>query len=116
MKIKDAEWKECKECGSRDRVSDEEYGCDSCRKPINQISPNKKHHDYLGATVFYEGEDKTEHLQFCSWECALRGLSKVKTDYFTSLSHLHYDEDVVAGQSARDFFRAIRKFGKKGAK
>jgi hypothetical protein len=114
MKIKEAEFHSCPTCSSRKRVSEEEYGCDVCKKPINnrELDP-KGNRMYLQAQVFSNrGNSSAEQMEFCSWKCALKGLSKVKTDYFVSMPYLHYDE-TQKGIRASDFWAAVRSFGKR---
>lgn len=101
MIIKEAAWETCSACGTRKRVSDEERGCDECAKPLGED-------DSLSATVFSNQDNETVDLHFCSWACALKKLSTVKTDYFISLPYLHFDAG--APQNADDFWKAIRGF------
>jgi len=109
MKIGHEQWRLCKACGHREeRISEDTYGCDNCRKPISVEINNKRHNDYLQATVFSNSaSSESEHLEFCSWECALKKLREVKSDYFITLPYLQYEKDCVPGQSAADFFKAI---------
>ena len=105
MKIKEATYHTCPTCDDRRRVTDDAYGCDECRKPIDF---GGKQRMYLQADVFRNSKP-TQGLQFCSWKCALNGLKKVKSDYFVSLPMLHYD-DHQKGIRAKDFFDAVRAF------
>lgn len=109
MKIKEATYKTCKGCGSKSRLTDESYGCDECRKPIDRGGQERQ---YLQATVF-KHDVESRQLEFCSWKCCLKGLRKVRTDYFVSLPFLHYDER-QKGVRARDFFAAISTGAKNG--
>jgi hypothetical protein len=104
MKITEAVSTQCDKCGARHHVSDEEYGCDVCRKPINRDGQTRQH---LSANVFHNGE-VTTRLEFCSWKCCIQGLRKVKTDYFVALPYLHYDEK-QKGIRAKDFFAEMCK-------
>lgn len=104
MKIKKAQYKEVMR-KTQVIVKDEVYGCDECRKPINRGGEQRQ---YLQATVFKHNVE-ARHLEFCAWKCALKGLSKVKTDYFIGLPYLHYD-DHQHGIRAKDFFDAIKAF------
>lgn len=104
MIIKEAEFKECKECGSRERLSDDKYGCDNCGKPTENVS------NLLRLTVFNHntvGNNENEHLEFCSWKCCLQKLKSVKTNYFVNLPYLHFDECEVEGISVQDFLACI---------
>jgi hypothetical protein len=103
MIVKEATYKTCKGCGTKHRLTDETYGCDECRKPIDRGGEQRQ---YLQATVFKHGEE-SKRLEFCSWRCCLKGLRKVKSDYFVSLPFLHYDER-QKGVRARDFFTLLR--------
>lgn len=105
MKIKEATYHTCPTCENRSRESDDEYGCDECQTPIDYGSKKRQH---LQATVFRHNLE-TENLEFCSWKCALKGLKKVKSDYFVSLPYLHYDER-QKGVRAKDFFDAIKAY------
>lgn len=107
MKIKETTYSACGECGTRKRLTDDAYGCDVCKKPIS-YEITGKHHQHLRATVFNEGKESRD-LEFCSWACCLRGLKKVKSDYFVSLPYLLYDEK-QKGIRAKDFFDAVRAF------
>lgn len=106
MKIKEATFHECPSCRSRKRLTEEEYGCDECKKPIDYDLDVKQHRQYLQVTVFHH-EGQSEHLEFCSWRCALKGLKKVKSDYFVSLPYLIYDDD-QKGIRAKDFWAALK--------
>lgn len=105
MKIKEATFNACPTCDHKTRATDEEYGCDVCKKPIDYGGQQRQ---YLKADVFRRDKE-TQSLEFCSWKCALQGLKKVKTDYFISLPFLHYD-DHQKGIRAKDFFDAIKAF------
>lgn len=113
MIIKERTYKQCGECKRNEMVSEEEYGCDNCKTPINLISGNRKHREFLDITVFKEsaGHAHTD-MQFCSWKCLLAKLSTIKCDYFISLPYLHYDGEVPSGQTAKAFFKAIKEFSK----
>ena len=106
MKIKEATYNACPTCDHRTRATDDAYGCDECRKPIDY---GGKQRQYLAANVFSHDSSPSKDLHFCSWKCALKGLKKVKSDYFVSLPYLHYD-DQQKGIRAKDFFDAIKAF------
>jgi hypothetical protein len=93
----------CKACDQRvKRLSDETYGCDTCRAVIDL---NHKGSEYLEATVFHHNDTATKRLQFCSWRCCVKKLKTVKTDYFISLPYLHYDKGSI---SAKEFFKLVK--------
>lgn len=90
------------------RVSDEVYGCDCCKKTITQG-------ETLDIDVFfndaakYKKQEETyggsaDKYNFCSWECVIKKLSKIKTDYFISLPFLRYDNP-KDGRGAKDFLK-----------
>lgn len=104
MKLKDAVFKKCKSCHQTvKRISDETFGCDSCKQEIDIGKPER---DYLAATVFTHG-DTTIHLQFCSWKCCIKKLKTVKTDYFISLPFLSFDTKSPR-MHAREFFKLMK--------
>lgn len=107
MKIKDAVYATCGECKRQhEQISPEEYGCDECMQPINR-GARGNHLSLLQATA-HRTEGAPKDYEFCSWVCCLKGLSKVKTDYFITLPYLTYDED-QPGLRAQDFFAAYRQ-------
>lgn len=110
VKIKEAEWKCCGSCQSRiSRISDEEYGCDECGKPITPYDGKQKNADYLQFTVFFHGDRAAESKQFCCWKCAMSNLRKIKTDYFINMPYLNFGDDIVPGQRASDFFDLVKE-------
>lgn len=102
--LREAQWRECGECGLRKRIAEERRGCDVCKKIFADDEP------YLSADIFSHDSNGADRLDACSWACALRGLAAIETDYFVSLPYLHYDSDTPMGQRAADFFAAIRDF------
>jgi len=108
--VKPAVIETCKKCGSRRQVKAEIIGCDGCGKPIDLGDPDR---ETLQAGVFHRSEkEDTGRLYFCSWQCALAALSKVRTDSFISLPYLSYDH-TVPGTRASDFWRIVKR-GLKG--
>lgn len=105
MIIKERVYQECKCCGSRKMVSDEEYGCDNCGKPIDMFNGD----NHLGATVHWRDKD-AEGLHFCSWRCTFSKLSTVNTDYFISWPLVSFDES-HPDRDAAAFWQAVREFG-----
>ena len=112
MKIREAINEDCKECGRYKRtIQEESYGCDGCKKPIDDRLHNRdnKHRHYLEVRVFMEdGRGETETLQFCSWRCVLKTLPKIKCDYFITLPYLTFD-NLEKGIRAKDFFAAVKR-------
>ena len=90
MIIKEKKYKACKECGHREFVSDEEYGCDNCKKPIDLDKQNQER-EYLGITVFYGNAEHVDNLHLCSWHCVFQKLKTIKTNDFISLPYLSFD-------------------------
>jgi hypothetical protein len=112
MIIKKAKYRKVKKIVT-ERVSDDVYGCDECKKEI------KEGQDKLDMTVFYHdeklknqkyGSDNTDSYEFCSWDCVCKFLPKVKTDYFIDLPTLHYDNSRKSkGIMANDFLKLLTK-------
>lgn len=86
MIIKEAKFK-TKKITTQVRVSDEVYGCDNCRKEIKEY-PNES--DRLDMVIFQKN-NLSERVHFCSWNCLLEYLPKVKSNYFLSLPHVNFD-------------------------
>lgn len=101
MIIKECEYKECPTCKSRKLISDEEYGCDNCKKPINPTENDT----YLKVTAYHHNDD-CKRYHFCSWKCVFATLKTIKTDYFISLPYLSFDmENKEMGVDA--FWKAV---------
>ena len=108
MIVKKAKYRNVKKLVT-ERVSDEVYGCDECKKEFGEV--NK-----LEITVFYSHKMEaklknsesgvTDRHQFCSWACVGKFMPKVKTDYFVSLPYLHYDAQ-TPGTTIKDFLNLI---------
>lgn len=104
MLIQERKYRTCESCEARHLVSNEVYGCDTCRKKIDM---NKPKADYLRANVFQNGGGGSEEIIACSWVCMAKALRKVKCDHFVSMPFLHYDGD-AKGMQAKDFFALLR--------
>ena len=100
MKLKERLYRICTECGQDKTISQESFGCDGCKKSIDN-------RQYLDLSVFHS-KDHTEHLQFCSWLCLLRKLPKIETDYFINLPFLTFNNSLEKGIRAKDFLAALR--------
>ena len=113
MILKERKYKKCECCGTSKLVSDESYGCDGCKKPIDDLlqNNNKNFADYLEVTVFNNNTSDATHLHFCSWECVFNKLNTIKADRFITLPYLTY-EKTVKGQTVKDFWKAIKEFKK----
>jgi hypothetical protein len=109
MLIREAQYKVCGECGSREMLSQEAYGCEVCQKPCDpkSLTANGKFHNYLGVTVHNEG-GKYRDLHFCSWACVFAGLPSVICNYFIMLPYISFDAETPEGQGAADFFAALQ--------
>ncbi len=82
-----------------ERVSDEVYGCDQCKKEIGERT--------LDITIFHH-KGESEYKNLCSWKCVIKFVPTIKTDYFVSLPYLHYDEK-IKGITVADFIKATKK-------
>lgn len=108
MLIKEAVYKEV-QVTQKELVEHEVHGCDHCTSEIKEY-PNED--SRLEITVFYHNHDKeSEHLHFCSWECALAHLAEIETDYFISLPYLYFDAPKGSKRSARHLIDVLRKSG-----
>lgn len=88
MIIKKAKYKKVKVLQRR-MVSREVYGCDCCKKEIKEY-PNEE--ERLDMTVWHQKDDSdTRHYHFCSWDCVLKFVKTVKSDYFLNLPHVNFD-------------------------
>jgi len=99
MIIKERKFRECPECGSKKLIKDEEYGCDTCKSPIIDT--------YLSLTLF-KHSDESKDYHFCSWECVLKKLKTLKTDYFITLPYLSFDEPTEK-RGYKGFWKAIER-------
>lgn len=109
MIIKEAEFTTCDCCGTRKRVSEEEYGCDNCGKPIELYDDQA----LLRLRLFWHdgrGSNGDDTLHLCSWKCALQKASTLSTDYFIDLPYLSFDEP-NSERNAAAFWQAVREFG-----
>src|SRR5688572_20129629 len=98
MLIKEAKYKKVRKI-VKVMVSDEVYGCDCCRKPIDE----KK--SYLRPSVFSHTEQPDAvSYQLCSWKCFAKWIKSIQTDYFVSLPHLSFDEKTI-GLRVTDFLK-----------
>lgn len=107
MIIKKAKYRKIKKTVT-ERVSDDVYGCDHCKKEF------KKDENILEITVFFNNQKlkkqleggETDRYQFCSWNCTCEFLPTIKSDYFISLPFLHFDKQ-SKGTTAKDFFKLL---------
>lgn len=105
MIIKEREYKTCKECKSRELISDEEYGCDNCREKINL----EVHEEYLSLTIHYHSPTKSSKTcHFCSWFCVFQKLKTLQTEYFISLPYLSFDNENPQ-MTVKAFWQAIKR-------
>ena len=108
MKIKEAVWKECGECGKRrEQVSEEVWGCDHCKKTINPFELKENARQYLDFSVFYKTKESVHH-QVCSWACFAKLIKKIKTDHFISLPFMTFDGPNIKGIMAKDFLKILK--------
>ena len=102
MLLTECTYKTCEMCQKHtERLTDEVYGCDQCKK---RIDLNKPERDYLEVTV-HTHEKVATRMQFCSWRCCLKKLKTVRTDYFIALPFLHYDKGTI---NAKEFFKLVK--------
>ncbi len=108
MIVKERVYDDCGTCGNKKLISDEEYGCDKCKKKI-RLRDNNSNADYLEITVFYHNKE-AEPKHFCCWNCVFKYLLTIKTDHFISLPFLQCSEDTTPGCTIQDFFNTMNKF------
>lgn len=101
MIIKEAKYRNVKTI-QRKRISDEIYGCDQCRKEIENF-PNEDAR--LQLTVF-KHDSESYSLHFCSWKCVLKYLPSIKTDYFATLPYIYYDQNT---RNIGELIKALKK-------
>lgn len=110
MILKKAEYKKViKEIN--ERISDDVYGCDECKKEFGdeyKLQIDVFYHDEKNKKKDSTGE--TDKYDFCSWVCVFKFLPKIKTDFFVNLPYLIYDSK-TKGTSVKDFLKLIK--GKK---
>lgn len=71
MKLKDAVYASCGECGRNKReISPEQFGCDQCQKPIEPFGNDER----LDVILFHKDSMATENFHFCSWACVFKFL------------------------------------------
>lgn len=107
MIIKESVSKKCSECGLHKLVKHEEYGCDNCKAPIEPDKPAIER-DHLRITIFHKHRERTDDLEFCSWECVFRKLRELQTDSFISLPELSF-ERTNPKMGVNAFWKAIRE-------
>lgn len=113
MLVKERVYRTCKSCEARHLVSNEVYGCDTCKKVLDM---NKPEADYLRASIHRHAQSgNSDEIICCSWACMLKALRKVKSDYFVSLPFLHFDK-TPKGMRAEDFFKLFRRVDRKADK
>lgn len=109
MIIKEAKYKNVM-VKQRKCVSETVYGCDDCKAEIKEY-PNEENR--LEMTVYRNNDEKTEHLHFCSWDCVLNHIPKVKTDYFISLPYIYCDARNGSKRGSKQLIKLLTERGKK---
>lgn len=109
MIIKEAKYKNVM-MKQRKCVSETVYGCDECRTEIKEY-PNEE--SRLEMTVFRNNDAKTEHLHFCTWDCVLNHLPKVKSDYFVTLPMVYFDARKQSKRGSEQLIKLLTERGKK---
>jgi hypothetical protein len=73
--IREAEYSECGECGTRQMIRDKSFGCNQCGKEIDLA---KRHRGYIGdLTVFRHGEESVSY-QFCTVACFIEFVATMR--------------------------------------
>lgn len=103
MIIKKAVYKKVRVTQQRE-VTAEVYGCDCCRKKIVEF-PNETRR--LVVSVFKQGESSKDY-HFCSWNCVLKFVPTIQSDYFATLPYIYFDE----GKGPRTFTELLKVIGK----
>jgi len=104
MIIKESEYATCTKCNARRLVSEEKYGCDYCKSPIDIFNER----DSVLEVTAFSHDYRSDKFHFCSWSCLFRELPKIKCDYFISLPYLSFDNSTPA-VSLDAFWAAIRE-------
>ena len=78
--------------------------CDECKCEIKGSAEDPM----LEIGVFHKNKT-TEIISFCSWDCVLKYLPKIKTDWFTSLPELDYDRSKNSKRGFNHFIKLINK-------
>ncbi len=108
MLIKKAKYKKVK-TWSRKEVSPEVHACDNCKTVILEDFPNEEKR--MDMTVWPDKKgSETMRYHFCSWECCLKFIPKIKSSYFASLPHLIFDSNGKG--SATELIKAVNKIQK----
>jgi len=102
MIIKKAKFKSVRVWRKKE-ISPEQYGCDNCRKPI--LEPNEDT-ERLEVKAFFKDNGPTKYFHFCSWDCVLAFIPKIKSDYFIDLPFIMCDQ--IRG-GVKEFLSAIKK-------
>lgn len=102
MVIKKAKYKKVRVWQTKE-ISPEQHGCDNCKTPI--LDPNQDV-NRLEVKVFWNSNRDTDTRHFCSWECVLEYLPKIKSDYFVDLPFVHFDGK---GNTIKDLLKVLKK-------
>lgn len=94
-------------------VKDEVNGCDQCKEVIKEY-PNEP--SRLILTVFRH-DDSNSDFHFCSWDCVLKFIPKIKIDYFFNLPSAMFDGDqysdekkkLIHKRSGKRLFQLLKK-------
>lgn len=111
MQLKKAKYKKIRVWGKK-QISPDVYGCDCCKEVLKNypnednrldisVWPNKNSSEY--------NEVNTYH--FCSWDCVLKFIPKIKSTYFASMPSIHFDSKGKG--SATEFIQALKNISKK---
>lgn len=105
MLIKEAVYKKVKVTQNK-LVTDAIYGCDECQQEIENY-PNEDQR--LEMKVFHNHSEETDTLHFCSWDCALKHIPKINTDYFVGLPFIYFDSPEGSKRGSNHLVKLIRE-------
>jgi len=78
--------------------------CDYCGKEINL----QEH--MLNVSVFDKGSHESTHKDYCCWIHLLEDMAIMDTENVDFISLPYLTEDAPAGQTTRDFWRAVCEY------
>ena len=109
MKIKEAEYKD-EQVTRKRRVKDAIYGCDCCEKEFDGDNTLTIRAFFSDTSLIknYDGERDCVNYDFCSWECLLKKLPELKSDYFIDIPYLSCDGEGI--NSFDGFLKAIKNY------
>ena len=97
MKLTEAKYKKVR-VWAKQLIEKETYGCDECCKAIPEY-PNEI--GRLEVTAYSNPCGKSTSYHFCSWNCVLEFIQKVKCNYFFTLPYVSFDEKFPEERSGK---------------